>query len=131
MKARAGIDRLPPGEAWEAVQEGALLIDIRSDTQRAQDGELPTATFIPRNVLEWRLDPESPHRDTEVAQRDRMVILICSEGYQSSLAAATICRLGIDAEPTSLVGSRLGAPPGYRFGLTANGPTPSGPANRG
>jgi rhodanese-related sulfurtransferase len=84
-EARAQLTRLSPAEAHAAAREGALLIDIRSESQRAQDGTLPDARFIARNVLEWRLDPASPHRDPECAKRDLEVILICNEGYQSSL----------------------------------------------
>jgi rhodanese-related sulfurtransferase len=101
-EARAQLTRLSPAEAHAAAREGALLIDIRSESQRAQDGTLPDARFIARNVLEWRLDPASPHRDPECAKRDLEVILICNEGYQSSLAAATLKRYGIDA--TDIIG---------------------------
>ena len=73
------------------------MIDIRSDSQRAADGLIPSAAFVPRNVLEWRLDPRSEHRDPELARDDRRLILICNDGCQSSLAAATIRRFGIDA----------------------------------
>jgi rhodanese-related sulfurtransferase len=99
-EARNGLRRLSPSEAHD--QAGILLIDIRSDTQRARDGVIPEAKFIQRNVLEWRLDPSSPHRDPELARRDVTIALICNEGYQSSLAAATLCRLGLNA--TDVVG---------------------------
>jgi rhodanese-related sulfurtransferase len=79
------------------MEEGALLLDIRSDSQRAGDGVIPGARFVPRNVLEWRLDPACPHRDTAVARTDRRIVLLCDEGYQSSLAAATLRRFGLDA----------------------------------
>jgi rhodanese-related sulfurtransferase len=101
-QARRELVRLSPGEALEAMREGAILVDIRSDAQRAADGLIPGASFVPRNVLEWRLDPESDHRDTELARRDRQVILICNEGCQSSLAAATVRRLGVEA--TDVIG---------------------------
>ena len=77
-------------------------MDIRSDSQRAEDGLIPDAAFVPRNVLEWRLDPASPHRDVELARRDRCLILVCNEGYQSSLAAAGLRRFGVDA--TDMIG---------------------------
>ena len=96
-EARSGLVRLSPNEANEAAAAGAILIDIRSDTQRAADGLIPDAAFVSRNVLEWRLDPASPHRDPQLARHDRKVILICDEGFQSSLAAANVCRLGLDA----------------------------------
>jgi rhodanese-related sulfurtransferase len=96
-EARALLERLSPEEASARCQRGALLIDIRSDLQRSEDGEIPGAHFVPRNVLEWRLDPECPHRQPELARRDTLLVLICNEGYQSSLAAATLKRLGLDA----------------------------------
>lgn len=77
------------------MRAGALLIDIRSEAQRARDGVVPGAVFIPRNVLEWRCDPTSPHRDPRVDGRARRLILMCDEGYQSSLAAATLHELGL------------------------------------
>jgi rhodanese-related sulfurtransferase len=101
-EARAQIDRVSPAEADAARRAGAVLIDIRSDDQRARDGALPGARVIARNVLEWRLDPASPHRDPECARRDLRLILICDEGYQSSLAAALLRRFGLDA--TDVVG---------------------------
>jgi rhodanese-related sulfurtransferase len=95
--ARSGLPRLFPEEAHDAALAGAVLIDIRSETQRREDGGIATATWIPRNVLEWRLDPASPHRAPELACPDRVVIVLCNEGYQSSLAAATLRRFGLDA----------------------------------
>ncbi len=100
--ARRELVRLSPPEALEAAERGGVLVDIRSDTQRAADGLIPTAVSVSRNVLEWRLDPGSEHCDPELACRNRPVILICNEGYQSSLAAATIRRFGVDA--TDVVG---------------------------
>jgi rhodanese-related sulfurtransferase len=96
-EARSGLDRLSPAEVRAALSEGALLIDIRSDSQRIQDGHVPGARFFPRNVLEWRLDPASDHRDREAARSDLQLILMCDEGYQSSLAAATLKRFGLHA----------------------------------
>jgi rhodanese-related sulfurtransferase len=101
-EARSQIERLSPVEADAAIRAGALLIDIRAESQRARDGTLPRATFIARNVLEWRLDPTSPHRDSACSRRDVRLILVCDEGYQSSLAAATLKRFGLDA--TDVVG---------------------------
>jgi rhodanese-related sulfurtransferase len=101
-EARAELRRLSPREADAAAREGALLIDIRSESQRAADGALPQARVVARNVLEWRLDPASPHCDRELARRDVAIILICHEGYQSSLAAATLRRFGLDA--TDVIG---------------------------
>jgi rhodanese-related sulfurtransferase len=79
-----------------------VIVDIRSDAERARDGLIAGAVVVPRNVLEWRLDPASEHRDPELAGRDQRVILICNEGYQSSLAAATVQRFGLNL--TDVVG---------------------------
>ena len=101
-EARAGLARLSPQVGLEACRGHGVLVDIRSDAQRARDGGVPGAAVFPRNVLEWRLDPSSPHRDPELARRDRTVIVICDEGYQSSLAAASLGRFGLDA--TDVIG---------------------------
>jgi rhodanese-related sulfurtransferase len=101
-EARAGLERLDPVPAQAAIAGGAILIDIRAESQRNRDGRVPGARFVARNVLEWRLDPASEHRDAELARRDVPVIIMCDEGFQSSLAAATLKRLGIDA--TDMVG---------------------------
>jgi len=73
---------------------GATLIDIRSDTQISEDGLVPGALVISRNVLEWRLDPASTQRHPRAPEVDAHVIIMCNEGYQSSLAAATLRQLG-------------------------------------
>jgi rhodanese-related sulfurtransferase len=96
-EAAAEIDRLSPAEAHGAAQQGDLLIDIRPLEQRQRDGLVPGATIVDRNVLEWRLDPDGEHRDPSLARRDRRIILICNEGYQSVLAAATLRRFGLDS----------------------------------
>lgn len=95
--ARSFIVRLTPREAFAAMHKGAVLVDIRPTEQQDRDGLLPAAYVIPRNVLEWRLDPRGEHRDPRVARLDRQVILICDEGYQSSLAAANLQQFGVDA----------------------------------
>jgi rhodanese-related sulfurtransferase len=96
-EARARIPRFAPWEAREAVERGAFLIDIRPRPQRVADGEVPGARIVSRNVLEWRLDPTCEHRDRDLARPGVTVIVMCQEGYQSSLAAATLRRLGVDA----------------------------------
>jgi rhodanese-related sulfurtransferase len=101
-EAREGLTRLGPHEAREAQRRGALLVDIRSESQQRQDGLIPGAVIVQRNVLEWRLDPSSPDRDPALATMDRQVVLFCNQGYQSSLAAATLRRFGVDA--TDLIG---------------------------
>jgi rhodanese-related sulfurtransferase len=100
--ARAGSERLTPAAAHAAMGEGAALVDIRSDSQRARDGTIPGARYISRNVLEWRLDPACAHRDPVLACRDARLVLLCDEGYQSSLAAATVRSFGVAA--TDVIG---------------------------
>ena len=101
-EARAELSRLTPAQARAAQERGAIIVDIRPIEQREVDGEIPGARVIARNVLEWRVDPTSEARDPDVARPDRQVIVTCNEGYQSSLAAATLRRLGVDA--TDMVG---------------------------
>jgi rhodanese-related sulfurtransferase len=84
-----------PREAAEAAEGGAVIVDIRSETQRARDGVVPGATYVPRNVLEWRADPTSQNRDEALVSRRGPLIVMCAEGYQSSLAAATLLELGV------------------------------------
>ena len=74
---------------------GALVVDIRPASQRERDGELPGAVVIDRNVLEWRLDPTSPHCISEVTDHDREIVIVCNEGYASTLAAAALQQLGL------------------------------------
>jgi rhodanese-related sulfurtransferase len=92
--ARARLNRLDPEAAIEAQNAGASLIDIRTETQIATDGTIPGALVIPRNVLEWRLDPTGAHRHPQAPGTDGQVIVFCDAGYQSSLAAATLQELG-------------------------------------
>ena len=92
--ARRHLRRLDPAEALHAMRAGAALIDIRSDSQIAADGTIAGALVITRNVLEWRLDPASQHRHPGAPGLGDHVILLCDEGYQSSLAAATLQQLG-------------------------------------
>lgn len=95
--ARARLDRLSPEAARAALDDGALLVDIRGDDQRAGDGVVPGAHVVARNVLEWRLDPACEHRDPDLARPGARVVVFCNEGYQSSLAAATLRDFGLDA----------------------------------
>ncbi|WP_068261557.1 rhodanese-like domain-containing protein [Janibacter limosus] len=99
--ARAGLTRLTPHQAHDAAKGGALLVDTRTAAQRARQGELPGALVIDRTVLEWRLDPTCPHRIPEATPRARVIVL-CRQGYSSSLAAASLRSLGVDA--TDVVG---------------------------
>ncbi|TMK62046.1 MAG: sulfurtransferase [Actinobacteria bacterium] len=101
--ARRRLERLDPQEAHGALLRGAVLVDIRSESQRARDGVVPGAHLVARNVLEWRADPASEWRDPAIADPSRQVIVMCDEGYQSSLAAATLQELGIE-RATDLIG---------------------------
>ena len=101
-EARAELERLSPGQTRAALDAGAVVVDIRPSEQRSRDGEIPGAHVIARNVLEWRLDPRGEFRDPAVAHADRQVIVFCDAGYASSLAAATLRRLGLDA--TDMIG---------------------------
>jgi rhodanese-related sulfurtransferase len=95
-EARGEIERLGPQEAASAMSAGAVLVDIRSESQRERDGVVPGSVFLPRNVLEWRCDPASEWRDERVSDPSRRLIVMCDEGYQSSLAAANLKRLGLE-----------------------------------
>ena len=93
--ARACIEpRVRATELEAELAGGSLVVDIRPSEQRTRDGELPGAIVVDRNVLEWRLDPTSPYRLDEAADPDRRVVIVCDEGYQSSLVAATLRELG-------------------------------------
>jgi rhodanese-related sulfurtransferase len=104
--ARSTLQRLSPEAAHAAVRDGAHLVDIRSDTQRLADGLIPGAHVVARNVLEWRLDPACPYRDTQLTRGNRLLVLICDEGFQSSLAAATVQRFGSRAVTDVIGGFR-------------------------
>jgi rhodanese-related sulfurtransferase len=93
--ARARLDRPDPRRAAELVAAGAHLVDIRPGWQREQEGELPGALLIERNHIEWRLDPTSDARIPEAVDHDVTWIVVCSEGYSSSLAAASLQDLGL------------------------------------
>ena len=95
--------RLEPPEALQALHDGALLVDTRPHEQRARDGDIPGAVVVDRNVLEWRLDPHSDHKLSAVTGHDQQIIVICNEGFSSSLAAATLRRLGL-RRATDVVG---------------------------
>ena len=102
-EARRGLSRIGPEAAFQAMRSGATLIDIRSETQIARDGGVSGALVIRRNVLEWRLDPDSAHRHPQAPGLGDQVIVMCDEGYASSLAAATLQQLGF-AHATDLAG---------------------------
>ena len=103
--ARAWLARLSPAEAAEAARNGAVLVDIRPAAQRAAEGEIRGAAIVERNVLEWRFDPACDAR-LPIAGYDLQVIVFCSEGYTSSLAAAALQELGVH-RATDLAGGFL------------------------
>jgi len=86
---------MSPAEAVRLMAEGGLLVDTRPEAQRRRDGEVPGAIVIDRTVLEWRLDPSSDHHIPEVTGYDQVIIVMCSEGYSSSLAAAALQDVGL------------------------------------
>ena len=93
--ARARLRRLSADEVPIAVRAGAYLVDIRPAAQRAQEGEVPGALVIERNVLEWRCDPTSDARLPQAVDDDVQWVIFCSQGYTSSLAAAALLDLGL------------------------------------
>ncbi|KUI19143.1 sulfurtransferase [Mycobacterium lehmannii] len=93
--ARARLHRLPAAEVPAALDRGAILVDIRPQAQRARDGEVAEALVIERNVLEWRCDPTSEARLPQAVDDDVEWVVLCSEGYTSSLAAAALVDLGL------------------------------------
>ncbi|WP_052032376.1 rhodanese-like domain-containing protein [Streptomyces viridochromogenes] len=103
-RVRAGYERVEPREAYEAARAGdALLVDIRYAALRERDGLIPGALVVERNELEWRLDPQGSHRAPEATSHDLRVVVICNEGYASSLAVESLRRLGL-RRATDLVG---------------------------
>jgi rhodanese-related sulfurtransferase len=94
-KARASLVRLGPAQAARAQAAGAILVDIRGDDQIRTHGRIPGSVRIPRNVLEWRADPGCSAHDPRLADRDALLVIVCQEGFQSSLAAHTLQDLGL------------------------------------
>ena len=102
-EARSRLIRLQPQEALVAVQQGAMVVDIRPEFQRRRDGEIPIAVIVERNHLEWRLHPASSGRIAEAVDVNLQWIVICDEGYASSLAAASLQVTGLP-RATDVVG---------------------------
>ncbi|MBD0744704.1 rhodanese-like domain-containing protein [Streptomyces sp. CBMA152] len=103
-RVRDGLDRIGARQAYDAARAGeALLVDIRYAALRERDGLIPGALVVERNELEWRLDPQGSHRAPEATSHDLRVVVICNEGYASSLAAASLRQLGLH-RATDLVG---------------------------
>jgi len=134
--ARLRIDRLAPTEAQAAAAVGrVLLVDIRSEDERRRDGVVPGALHLPRTVLEWRVDPASGWQNPHVGDPPPHLVLLCTDGYSSSLAAATLVELGFSAGDVvgGVVGWRQASlelasapdrPPGVLAGM--HPPDPSG-----
>ncbi|WP_461064855.1 rhodanese-like domain-containing protein [Streptomyces pseudoechinosporeus] len=103
-RVRSDLDRVEAADAYDAAQAGeALLVDIRYASLRDRDGLIPGALVVERNELEWRLDPQGNHRAPEASSHDLRVVVVCNEGYASSLAAASLRQLGL-RRATDLVG---------------------------
>ena len=93
-QARQEIERVAPDDLERLHAAGALVVDIRPERQRAEEGELPFGIVVERNVLEWRFDLLGDHALPEVEGYEQLVVVVCSEGYASSLAAASLRQLG-------------------------------------
>jgi rhodanese-related sulfurtransferase len=103
-RVREGLDRVVASDVYEAARTGeVLLVDIRYAALRDRDGLIPGALVVERNELEWRLDPQGSHRASEATSHDLRVVVVCNEGYASSLAAASLRQLGLH-RATDLVG---------------------------
>ncbi|UNK45459.1 rhodanese-like domain-containing protein [Arthrobacter sulfonylureivorans] len=103
LESRSGLERVHASDLEREMAAGALVVDTRPADQRDRDGDLPGSVVIDRNVLEWRLDPSSPHRLPIADDQARRIVVVCNEGYSSSLAAHTLQRLGL-TRATDLIG---------------------------
>jgi rhodanese-related sulfurtransferase len=120
-RARRGLRRVSPRDAASEMARGALLVDIRPADQRDRDGEIPGALAVGRNVLEWRLDPTSRWRIPQAADHEAKVMVICAEGYSSSLAAASLQELGLVNATDVIGGFEAWAAEGLPVRRTADG----------
>lgn len=95
-EARAELGPRPgPADLARLVADGALVVDTRPEANRREEGELPGAVVVERNVLEWRLAPDGEHRLPEAGDPEQVVVVVCNEGYASTLAAVALRRLGL------------------------------------
>jgi rhodanese-related sulfurtransferase len=101
--ARGRLQRVSPVEAYDAQKTGGVIIDTRTYEQRHEHGTIPGAIVMSRNIIEWRVDPTSGWEDPEIVARTGPVIVMCQEGYASSLAAATLLELGV-GDATDMIG---------------------------
>jgi rhodanese-related sulfurtransferase len=120
-EARSRISRVTPHEAVRRMADGAVLVDIRPQSQREAEGEVPGALVVERNHLEWRFDPQSDARLPQATGYDVDVVVLCQEGYTSSLAADALRSLGL-SKASDVVG-------GYRAWAAGGLPTTGGPAS--
>jgi len=102
-RARLRLVRVTPEQAAAELAQGALMVDIRTESDRAVEGEIPGAIVIDRTVLEWRLDPTSPSRLDQAKDHQVRAIVVCAEGYSSSLAAASLQDIGL-VNATDVIG---------------------------
>ena len=120
LLARQRLQRLSPFDAYDEADRGALIVDIRPQHNQAFEGYIPGALLVERNVLEWRFDPSSPAR-LPCARYDLRVILVCNEGFTSSLAAAALQDLGVSAATDIVGGFRAWRHEGLPVSLTSTG----------
>lgn len=128
-RARSRLERLSPAEALAAQRAGGLLVDVRAHDDRVREGVIPGSLHVPRTVLEWRLDPSSPHRNPNACDRARRVVVVCSDGYSSSLAAATLQELGHEGATDVIGGFRAWRQDGLP--VVAAPPEPDDPPGMG
>lgn len=102
-RVRLDLDRVTPQQARDTAAAGGLLVDIRYAALRERDGLIPGALVVERNELEWRLDPQGSHRDPQAVGHGLRVVVVCNEGYASSLAAVSLRQLGL-RHATDLIG---------------------------
>ncbi len=93
-QARSRFTRVQPAEAYAEMHRGAIVIDLRCPSDRARTGAPPESISVPRTVLEWRVDPDSEWRDKRLTDLKARLILVCNDGYQSSLAVSSLMDLG-------------------------------------
>ena len=130
--ARARLSRLAADDVPAALQRGALLVDIRPQAQRIREGDVPeslNALVIERNVLEWRCDPTSDARLPQAVNDDVEWVILCSEGYTSSLAAAALQDLGLHRATDVIGGYRALAAAGVLAGVSLSAGDPLRPAS--
>jgi rhodanese-related sulfurtransferase len=101
--AQARLHRLTPAQAAAAMHQGSVLVDTRDGELRSRDGSIPGSVHIPLSVLEWRVDPTSGHQSAALAGHENKLILICHQGYSSSLAAVRLHELGFE-NTTDVIG---------------------------